>query len=285
MKDEETGEAAINVFGKENNMDLKIKDKVAVVTGAGSGIGRAIAMRLASEGATVMVTDLKRQDAEKTLAAIEAGGGAGMAIQSDATKEADVESMVRMTLAAYSRIDILVNNVGGGSGPDLVVSTPIENWDRTIEINLKSTFLCCRAVAPEMIKRKQGRIINISSISGKSGEALIGGYCAAKFGVLGLTQVLAKELGRHAVTVNAVCPGYVYTSGWEDLARSMKEDYSSLTDKSLEEIFEMRVKSVTPLGRPQTAEDVASLVAYLVSEEAGNITGQAINVDGGAVMR
>jgi NAD(P)-dependent dehydrogenase (short-subunit alcohol dehydrogenase family) len=265
-------------------MDLKIKDKIAVVTGGGSGIGRAIATRLASEGADVIITDLKREDAENSLSAIKARGGAGMAIQSDATKEDDVDNMVRTALATHGRIDILVNNVGGGSGPAVIAATPVENWDRTIEINLKSTFLCCRAMAPAMIERKQGRIINISSISGKSGEALIGGYCAAKFGVLGLTQVLARELGRYAITVNAVCPGYVYTPGWEGLARSMKEGYSSLANKSLKEIFEMRVKSVTPLGRPQTAEDVASLVAYLVSEEAGNITGQAINVDGGAVM-
>ena len=275
----------MKITREEKSMDLKIRDKIAVVTGGGSGIGRAIAIRLAAEGADVIVTDLKRQDAESTLSAIQAQGGAGMAIQSDATKEDDVESVVRTVLAAHGTIDILVNNVGGGPGPALVVATPVENWDQTIEVNLKSTFLCCRAVAPIMIKKKQGRIINISSISGKSGEALIGGYCAAKFGVLGLTQVLAKELGRYTITVNAVCPGYVYTPGWEGLARLMKEGYSSLADKSLEEIFEMRVKSFTALGRPQTAEDVASLVAYLVSEEARNITGQAINVDGGAVMR
>jgi NAD(P)-dependent dehydrogenase (short-subunit alcohol dehydrogenase family) len=264
-------------------MDLKIKDKIAVVTGGGSGIGRAIALRLAAEGADVVITDLKRQDAENTLSAIKAAGGAGTAIQSDATKEDDVDGLVRTVLATHGKIDILVNNVGGGSGPAVVVATPVENWDRTIEINLKSAFLCCRAVAPAMIEKKRGRIINISSISGKSGEALIGGYSAAKFGVLGLTQVLAKELGRYTITVNAVCPGYVYTPGWEELARSMKEGYSSLANKSLEEIFAMRVK-FTALGRPQTVEDVASLVAYLVSEEAGNITGQAINVDGGAVM-
>lgn len=265
-------------------MDLKIKDKVAIVTGGGKGIGSAIAKRLAAEGARVVVTDLIGEDAEGAAAEIKTQGGAAMAVQSDATKEADVDSMIQKTLAAYGRIDILVNNVGGGSGSSLVVKFPVQDWDRTIEVNLKSTFLCSKAAARDMIGRKQGRIINISSISGKNGESLIGAYCAAKFGVIGLTQVMAKELGRYSITVNAVCPGYVYTPGWEQLAQWIKDNFSTMSELSLKEIFENRVQSSTPLGRPQTAEDIASLVAYLASEEAKNITGQAINVDGGAVM-
>jgi len=266
-------------------MDLKIKDKIAVVTGAGRGIGKGIAMRLAAEGAKVVVSDLNAKDAELVAAEIKAHGGAAMAFQADATCEEDVSRMVRMTMETYSQIDILVNNVGGGAGgPAVVIKTATENWDKTIEITLKSTFLCSRAVAQEMVKRKQGRIINISSISGKLGESLIGPYCAAKFGVQGLTQVMAKELGRYNITVNAVCPGYVFTPGWEQLAREMKANYSSMADKTLVEIFEHRVKPLTALGKAQTPEDIASLVAYLASEEAHNITGQAINVDGGAVM-
>jgi len=265
-------------------MDLKIKNRIAIVTGGGNGIGRAIAFRLAAEGAKIAVTDLRREDAQNVASEIIAQGGEGIAFQSDATKELDVDKMIRQSIEAYGTIDILVNNVGGGSGMAPVAKTLAENWDKTIEINLKSAFLCCRAVAQVMIPRKQGRIINISSISGKSGEALIGSYCAAKFGVLGLTQVLAKELGRYNITVNAVCPGYVYTPGWKNLAQSLKDGYSSMAKKSLEEIFEERVKPLTPLQRPQTVEDVASLVTYLASEEAKNITGQAINVDGGAVM-
>jgi len=124
----------------------------------------------------------------------------------------------------------------------------------------------------------------MSSVSGKSGEPLLGSYCAAKFGVVGLTQVLARELARYDITVNAVCPGYVYTPGWEKLAQTLKDSQPALADKSLQEIFEARVKSVTPLRRPQTPEDIASMVAYLASEEARNITGQAISVDGGASM-
>jgi NAD(P)-dependent dehydrogenase (short-subunit alcohol dehydrogenase family) len=271
--------------GEGENMDLKIKDKIAVVTGGGNGIGRAIALRLAAEGARVVVADLNKEVAAKVIAEIKAQSGDGMAIAADATRPEDVDNMVRKTLTAYGVIDILVNNVGGGTGGTaLIAETLTDNWDKTIEMTLKSTFLACRAVAKSMAERKRGRIINIASIAGKSGEALLGAYCAAKFGVLGLTQTLAKELARHTITVNAVCPGYVYTPTWEGLAQSLKDNHSSLANKSLQEIFEARVKSVTPLGRPQSAEDIASLVAYLASEEAKNITGQAINVDGGAVM-
>ncbi len=229
-------------------MDLKIKNRIAIVTGAGNGIGRAIALRLAAEGAKIIVTDLRREDAQDVASEIIALGGESIAFQSDATKELDVDKMVRQSIEAYGIIDILVNNVGGGSGMAPVAKTIIENWDKTIEINLKSAFLCCRAVVQVMISRKRGRIINISSISGRSGEPLIGAYCAAKFGVVGLTQVLARELGRYTITVNAVCPGYIYTHGWERLARELQKDYASLTNKTLEEIFEARVKSVTPLN-------------------------------------
>ncbi|MDO9514535.1 MAG: SDR family NAD(P)-dependent oxidoreductase [Syntrophales bacterium] len=265
-------------------MNLRIKDKIAIVTGGGEGIGRAIALRLAAEGAIVVVADLNKKIAQGVVDGIMDRGGNGMALQTDATKEEDVDRMVTETLEAYEMVDILVNNVGGGGSSTFVTKLSTQVWDQTIERNLKSTFLCSKAVAREMMERKQGRIINIASISGKVGEALIGAYCTAKFGVLGLTQVLAKELGRYSITVNAVCPGYVYTPGWEQLARMLKDNVASMADKGLEEIFEERVRPLTPLGRPQTAEDVASLVAYLASEEAKNITGQAINVDGGAVM-
>ena len=266
-------------------MDLKIRDRVAIVTGAGKGIGRAIALRLAAEGAVVVVSDIFGEDGRDVAGEIASLGGKSMALQVDATKEDDVDHMMRKTTEAYGGIDILVNNVGGAAGgPSVITKMSTPDWDRTIELTLKSTFLCSRAAAGEMMRRRSGRIVNISSISGKCGESLIGAYSSAKFGVIGLTQAMARELGRYGITVNAVCPGYVFTPGWKELARQMKEAYSSMADKSLEEIFTLRVKNVTALGRPQTAEDIASMVAYLSSEEAGNITGQAINVDGGAVM-
>jgi meso-butanediol dehydrogenase/(S,S)-butanediol dehydrogenase/diacetyl reductase len=265
-------------------MDLKIDGKVAIVTGAGHGIGKAIAQRLAEEGAIVIGTDLEGAAVKQVIAEIIAQGGKGLALQIDATDEKAVHAMVEQVLTAYGKIDILVNNVGGGGGAALVINLPAEEWERTMTVNLRSTFLCSQAVAREMIKRKAGRIVNIASISGKVGESLVGAYCAAKFGVIGLTQVMAKELGRYAITVNAVCPGYVWTPGWKHLAEWLKATFSTMADKSPEQIFEERVKAETVLGRAQTPEDVASLVAYLASEQAGNITGQAMNVDGGAVM-
>ncbi len=265
-------------------MDLKIRDKIALVTGGGNGIGRAICLCLAAEGAKVVVVDLNNNEAQKVTQEIKSSGGDALTIACDATNPDDVDMMVQKTVDEYGTADILVNNVGGGFGTGFVSRTFIDEWDKTIEINLKSAFLCCRAVAQVMIKNKKGRIINMSSVSGRQGEPLIGAYCAAKFGVVGLTQVLAKELARFDITVNSVCPGYVFTPGWEKLAQSLKDAHASLAAKSLEEIFETRVKSVTPLGRPQTSEEIATLVAYLASEEARSITGQSISIDGGIFM-
>ncbi len=260
-----------------------LNGQIAIVTGAASGIGRAIAMRLSLEGAAIVAADLKGNAAEKLIQEIKGLGRRGLALQTDVSSEKEVERMVKESRENFGQIDILVNNAGTGS-VGLIIDHTVEDWEKPIQVNLKGTFLCARAVAKEMIPRKRGRIVNISSISGKSGEEFIGAYCASKFGVIGLTQVLARELARHWITVNAVCPGYIWTPMWQELAKWFKENFPSLAGKSLQEIFENRVKSVTPLRRPQTAEDIANLVAFLVSEEARNITGQAINVDGGAVM-
>ncbi|MFO7570230.1 MAG: SDR family NAD(P)-dependent oxidoreductase [Smithellaceae bacterium] len=265
-------------------MDLKIKDKIAVVTGGANGIGRAISLRLAEEGAKVAVADLNPDAAQKVVGEIQASGGAGMAVVCDATRSEDVDAMMQKTQDTFGPVDILVNNVGGGAGIALMAKSAIDDWDKTIEINLKSAYLCCRAAANVMIPRKQGRIINMSSVSGKQGEPLLGAYCASKFGVIGFTQTLARELARYNITVNAVCPGYVYTPGWEKLAQAVKDIQPAYADKSLQEIFEARVKEVTPLRRPQSAEEIAGLVAYLASYDARSITGQAVSIDGGIVM-
>ncbi|MFH0789469.1 MAG: SDR family oxidoreductase [Pseudomonadota bacterium] len=260
-----------------------LNEQVAIVTGAASGIGRAIARRLSLEGATVVSADLEGTAVEGLIQEIISRGGRGLAWQMDVSDENDVERMIQETLKMYGRIDVLVNNAGLGT-TGLMVDHTLGDWEKSMNVNLKGTFLCSRAGAKAMIPVKQGRIINIASITGKEGEAFIGGYCVSKFGVIGLTQVMAKELGRYQITVNAVCPGYVWTPMWEKMAVWFKETFPALADKSPREIFEARVKSVTPLRRPQEAEDIANLVAFLASTEAKNITGQAINVDGGARM-
>jgi len=265
-------------------MNLKIKDKIAIVTGGGNGIGEATAQRLADEGVKVVVADLNSQAAHKVAAAIKNGGGNALAMVCDATNPEDVEALMLETVNVYGGLDILVNNVGGGSGIALVAKSAIEDWDQTIELNLRSAYLCCRAAAKIMIPRKAGRIINMSSVSGKQGEPLLGAYCAAKFGVIGFTKALARELARHDITVNAVCPGYVMTPGWEKLAKAVKEIQPAYANMSLEEIFDARVRAVTPLRRPQSAGEIAGLVLYLASSEAGSITGQAISIDGGIAV-
>ncbi len=257
--------------------------QIAVVTGAASGIGRGIALRLSREEATVVAADLDGKAVESLIQEIMKQGKRGVAVQTDVSIEKEVQRMVEEALKDFGQIDILVNNAGVGT-TGLIIDHSVEDWEKSMSVNLKGTFLCSRAVAKKMIPRKRGRIVNIASIGGKEGEEFIGGYCASKFGVIGLTQVMAKELGRHRITVNAVCPGYIWTPMWEKMAIWFKESFPALADKNPQEIFEARVKSVTPLRRPQTPEDIASLVAFLVSEEAKNINGQAINVDGGARM-
>jgi meso-butanediol dehydrogenase / (S,S)-butanediol dehydrogenase / diacetyl reductase len=257
--------------------------QVAIVTGAGSGLGRAIALRLSQEGATIAATDLNGEAVEKLVGEIKDQRRSGLSIQMDVSIEKDAERTVKQALENFGQIDILVNNAGTGS-TGLIINHSEEDWEKVMRVNLKGTFLCSRAVAKEMIPRKRGRIVNISSISGKSGEEFIGAYCASKFGVIGLTQVMAKELGRYMITVNAVCPGYIWTPMWESLGQWFKENFPTLAQLSPREVFEKRVKSVTPLRRPQEPEDIANLVAFLASGEARNITGQAINVDGGALM-
>lgn len=260
-----------------------LNKEVAIVTGAGSGIGKAVAKRLSKEGAIIVAADINQESAKQLIKEIQDSGGEGLAIKIDVANFLEVQNMVKETLAHFNQIDILVNNAGTGSA-GRIIDYSEEDWDKPLQVNLKGTFLCSQAVAKEMIPRRKGKIVNIASVAGKSGEEFIGAYCASKFGVIGLTQVLAKELGRYNINVNAICPGYIWTPMWEDLARWFKEHFSSLAEKSLYEIFTKRVEAVTPLRRAQTPEDIANLTAFLVSEEARNITGQAINVDGGAVM-
>jgi NAD(P)-dependent dehydrogenase (short-subunit alcohol dehydrogenase family) len=260
-----------------------LQGQVAIVTGAASGIGRAIALRLSREGAAVVAADLDGKAADQLAREISSLGNRVLAMPMDVSEEKDVEKMLQSALENFRQVDILVNNAGVGT-TGLIIDHSVEDWEKSMRVNLKGTFLCSRAVAKEMIPRKQGRLVNIASIGGKEGEEFIGGYCASKFGVIGLTQVMAKELGRHRITVNAVCPGYIWTPMWEKMAGWFKENFPALANQSPEEIFTARVKSVTPLRRPQTGEDIASLVAFLVSEEAKNINGQSINVDGGARM-
>ncbi len=245
-----------------------MKDKVALVTGSSRGIGRGIAMRLAAEGCKVVVNYRSGAPAaEAVVAAIAAEGGEALAIQADVTEGSAVEALVQGALDRFGRVDILVNNAGI-TRDGLLMRMKDEDWDQVLSTNLRSAFLVSRAVLRPMMRQRWGRIINIASISGLSGNAGQCNYAAAKAGMVGLTRSLAKEAGSRGITVNAVAPGYVPTDLTQDLPEALLAE---------------AVKA-TPLGRLGTVEDIAGAVAFLASADAAFITGQVLRVDGGMVF-
>jgi NAD(P)-dependent dehydrogenase (short-subunit alcohol dehydrogenase family) len=254
---------------------MRLAGKSAIITGAGRGIGRATALMFAREGADVFTPDLDLAGSEAVAAEVRALGRNGVAMQMDVTRMADIQRMVETALREFGKIDILVNNAG-----ITLVRYPLElteaDWDRTLNLNLKAVFFCSQAVAREMVKRRTGVILNASSISGRVGRPMMVDYCASKFGVIGITQGLAVALAKHGIRVNAVAPGIVDTDMWVSIDR----EWSALEGKPAGTIKESRVANI-PLGRIETAEDVAKLYTFLASDEASYITGQTYNVCGG----
>ncbi len=259
---------------------MELNDAVAVVTGAARGIGRGIAQALAHEGAHVVVADLPslQEELERTGALVEGEGAQTLLANCDVRDESQVSALVQTTLDRFGRIDILVNNAGVISVAPVVAMSE-EDWDRVLDVNLKGTFLCSKAVAPHMMERRAGRIVNLSSRAGKRGSAGVAHYCASKFGVIGFTQALAHELGPFNVTVNAVCPGEVDTAMWREVLLPALAGARGLKP---EEAWERFIGEGTPLGRPQPVEDIAQAVVFLC--RADNITGAALNVTGGSEM-
>lgn len=257
---------------------MRLDDKIAIVTGAGRGIGEAISVRLAKEGADIVVADINFNNAKRTVEKIKAIGRRALVVKVDVSKSNDIERMVDLTLEKFGKIDILCNNAGI-TIINSVVDFKEEQWDRMLNINLKGVFLCSRAVAKIMIKQKSGKIINTSSDSGKTGYALFASYNASKFGVIGFTQGLAKELAPYGITVNAVCPGIVKTKMWDYVDEELGKRWGLPKGEALK----MHIKQI-PLGRLETPGDVAGVVAFLASKDADYMTGQAINVTGGREM-
>ena len=258
---------------------MRFSDKVAIVTGGANGIGREIASQLAGEGASVVVGDLDITLARKTVSDITRGGGIAIAVETDVTNRESVRSMVKEAIDFGKRIDLLVNNAGTDIKGSILELTQ-ETWDFLMALNLRGVFLCTQAVAEQMIKQKYGRIVNISSMAGKSGEAFTSPYCATKFGVIGFTQSVALELGKDNVTINAVCPGAVET----ELIKKSISQTAALGGRTYEEeMFEKFIK-LTPLGRMAKPDDVAKAVAFLASDDAAFITGSSLNVSGGREM-
>jgi 3-oxoacyl-[acyl-carrier protein] reductase len=246
---------------------ITLNGKIAFVTGAAQGIGRSIAKELGKAGAEVVVTDINHDEGQKTADQLSTEGIISLFIPLDVTKEEQWESAMAEAKEKLGGIDILVNNAGMDRD-NIIMRMKEDEWDSVININLKGCFNGIKAVTRPMMKKKNGRIINITSVIGQIGNAGQCNYAASKAGVIGLTKSLAKELGSRNITINSVAPGYILT------------DMTSQLDNDVQE----KLKTSIPLKRLGKPEDVASLVCFLASDDAAYITGQTFNVDGGMVM-
>lgn len=245
-----------------------LDERIAIVTGGSRGIGRAIALELARRGATVIVNYNSSADAaNEVVDTIQAAGGQAKAVQANVANFSQAETLIKETVSEFGKLDILVNNAG--TTRDMVIMMmPEEDWDHVLETNLKSVFNCSKAAVKSMMRKRYGRIINITSVAGIAGNAGQTNYSASKAGVIGFTKALAREVAARKITVNAVAPGFVPT----DLTETVPDD---IKEASLQAI---------PLGRWGTPEEVAYAVSFLASDESAYITGQTLSVDGGMVM-
>ncbi len=253
----------------------RLADRVAIITGGAAGIGAAIAHAFCDEGARVVVADRDEDSAKRTASTL---GANAIAMAVDVTNEDQVRRVVADAVARFGRIDILVNNAGI-MRKAYVKDMTEQLWNAVVDVNLKATFLCSKAVLPAMIERRSGRIINIASIAGKIGEPTASAYSAAKWGVIGFTRSLALEVAQHEILVNAICPGPIPTAlgqqGWRDGAQVEGVDLDRIM---------ARVGSRSPLRRLGTVEQVAKMALFIASDDCDFTTGSAFNVDGGIVM-
>ena len=257
---------------------MELQGQVAIVTGAGRGIGRATALELARLGADVVVAELDKAGAERTAAEVKSLGRRALALPTDVTRRADLQTMADRTLAELGRIDVLVNNAGiyRAAAP---LDVTEEHWDAVMSVNARAVFFACQAVLPAMVKQKRGAIVSLASMAGKIGNRNNLPYNASKAAVISITKSLALAHAADGVRVNCVCPGFVETDMWAMVAR----DQGQLLGQTPAEFTRQREKQV-PLGRMEKPEDVAGVIAFLCSSRAGYMTGQALSVDGGLIM-
>ena len=244
---------------------MDLTDKVAIVTGSGRGIGKAIALRLAKAGATVVTNSISDPtSAEAVAAEIKAMNRNSLAVRGDVSMSEDVTKMVETAVSAFGKVDIMVNNAGI-TRDHLLMRLTDDDWDRVIAVNLRSVFLCTRAVLKYMTRQRWGRIINMASVVGIAGNAGQANYAASKAGIIGFTKTVAKEVASRGITVNAIAPGFIDTQMTQHLDESWKQE----------------ILKRIPLGSLGTPQDIAEAAAFLASEEARYITGHVLNVDGG----
>ena len=241
---------------------MNLSNRVAIVTGSARGIGQAIALKLAEVGATVVVNDVV--NAEPVAEEIRAMGQQSLAVLADVSSSPDAARLVDTAISTYGRVDILVNNAGI-TRDQLIIRMTDEDWDKVLQVDLKSAFLCTRAVLRHMLKQRWGRIISIASIVGVVGNAGQANYAAAKAGIIGLTRTIAKEVASRGITANAIAPGFIDTAMTQKLDENQRQE----------------LKNRIPVGYIGSPRDVAEAVAFLASEEARYITGQVLGVDGG----
>jgi 3-oxoacyl-[acyl-carrier protein] reductase len=246
---------------------LKLEGKVALVTGAAQGIGKAVALLLARNGANIVVSDINLEKAEDTAKEIKSIGPDAIAVKVDVVNLSDVERMVAAILEKFGKIDILVNNAGI-SRDKLILRMTEEDWDAVLNVNLKGTFNCTKAVVRHMAKQRSGKIVSVASVIGETGNVGQVNYSASKAGVIGLTKSIAREFAQRGINVNAIAPGYIETPMTEVLPEKVKEE----------------LRRLIPLERFGKPEDVAEAILFLVSEESNYITGHVLNVNGGMYM-
>jgi meso-butanediol dehydrogenase/(S,S)-butanediol dehydrogenase/diacetyl reductase len=262
-----------------------LEGKSVIVTGGGRGIGEGIAVKLAAEGANVCIADINVANAEEAVGKIETAGGSALAAQCDVVNRDNVKQVVDLTVKKFGRLDGIVNNAG-----IVLVKTVLETTDddlmNVLKVNTLGVLVCMQEAAKQMIAQGGGgSIVNLSSIGGKQGYKMFAGYCASKFGVVGLTQSAAKEWGEHQIRVNAICPGIVHTPMWDLIDRIMFErgDTQRIGQALQSWVDGSRPDSII-LGRLSVAEDLAGAAAFLVSDDSAYMTGQSLVVDGGMVL-
>lgn len=257
---------------------MELEGKVAVVTGAGRGIGTGIATVLAKHGANLVLTDRETSGAEGTAVEVRKSGRKVLVLQHDVTSWESTHEVAQKAIAEFDKVDILVTNAGVSKSVPFAELTA-EEWDRVNNVNAKGVFLSCRAFVPHMIENKYGKIVNISSMVGKESIPYFAHYCASKFAVIGLTESMAKELAQYNINVNAVCPGVVRTPLWDPLLEQLSANKNITRDEAWAEFV-----GGIPFKRPQSPEDIGEAVAFLASDRARNITASAANVSGGQMI-